>query len=290
MKSARSVSLPSRLHESRRNTHEFLAPFVTEAGRLTNIPFDRAMSLGLRRRPMSIGLYGMRFARGLIGAIAVLGPAAPPAAMAAEPGHLTVVELFQSQGCSSCPPANANVMALSDRPDLLVLSFGVTYWDQLGWKDTFASPQYTARQWDYAHALHHAAVWTPQVVVSGNADVSGIDRHELDALVAHEAHASSGPAVHASGDQVTIEAGSGHAAQVLLVRYDPNIVQVPIQRGENGGKTLPHKNVVKELLSLGAWSGKTQTYVLPPARVAGLKSAVLVQDRPSGQILSAARL
>src|SRR5947209_17182454 len=67
--------------------------------------------------------------------------------------NLTVVELFQAQGCSSCPPAGANVIALSDRPDLLTLSFGVTYWDHLGWRDTFASAQYTNRQWDYARAF-----------------------------------------------------------------------------------------------------------------------------------------
>jgi len=239
---------------------------------------------------MSIRLYEIGFARGLFSAVVVLGGAAAPAAMAADQGQLTVVELFQSQGCSSCPPANANVMALSDRPDLLVLSFGVTYWDQLGWKDTFASPQYTARQRDYARTLHHSEVWTPQVVVNGHADVVGIDRRELEALIGHEAHGPSGPAVHASGNQVTVEAGSGRAAQVFLVRYDPNIVQIPIQRGENGGKTLPHKNVVKELVALGSWSGKSQTYVLPPARVAGLKAAILVQDRTGGQILTAARL
>src|ERR1700712_5741777 len=85
-------------------------------------------------------------------ALAMPGPSA--AAMASKP--LTVVELFQSQGCSDCPPANTNVMALSGRPDLLTLSFGVTYWDQLGWKAPFASPQSSARQWDYAHGLHHS--------------------------------------------------------------------------------------------------------------------------------------
>ncbi|MBX9759257.1 MAG: DUF1223 domain-containing protein [Beijerinckiaceae bacterium] len=232
----------------------------------------------------------MRFGRALFGAVVVLGSVAASAAMAADQGQLTVVELFQSQGCSSCPPANANVMALSDRPDLLVLSFGVTYWDQLGWNDTFASPQYTARQWDYARTLHHSQVWTPQVVVNGDADVVGIDRRELETLIGHEVHAPNAPTLHASSNQVTIEAGSGSAAQVLLVRYDPNIVQIPIRRGENGGKTLPHKNVVKELVVLGAWSGKSQSYTLPPARVAGLKAAVLVQDRTSGRILTAARL
>ena len=109
----------------------------------------------------------------------------------------------------------------------------------------------------------------------------GIDRRELETLIGHEVHAPNAPTLHASSNQVTIEAGSGSAAQVLLVRYDPNIVQIPIRRGENGGKTLPHKNVVKELVVLGAWSGKSQSYTLPPARVAGLKAAVLVQDRTS---------
>ncbi|HEX4270012.1 MAG TPA: DUF1223 domain-containing protein, partial [Rhizomicrobium sp.] len=103
--------------------------------------------------------------RNIAGGVTALFLAALPAWAADKP--LTVVELFQSQGCSDCPPANANVMALSSRRDLLTLSFGVTYWDYLGWKDTFASPQYTARQWDYAHAFHHSEVYTPQVVVNG---------------------------------------------------------------------------------------------------------------------------
>jgi hypothetical protein len=203
-------------------------------------------------------------------------------------GHTTVVELFQSQGCSSCPPANANVMALSDRPDLLTLSFGVTYWDQLGWKDTFASPQFTARQWDYARALHHTEVFTPQVVVDGRADVVGQDRGELEALVAREQKNENGPAVSIGGTAATVGAGAGHG-EVWLVRYDPNIVQVPIARGENGGRTLPHKNVVKELVKLGDWSGHQQSFKLPPAANNRLRDAVLVQDWPGGAILAAAR-
>ena len=80
----------------------------------------------------------------------------------------TVVELYQSQGCSSCPPAIANINALASDPQLLVLDFAVTYWDRLGWKDTFARPEYTQRQWDYAHGLKHHNVYTPQVVVAGH--------------------------------------------------------------------------------------------------------------------------
>jgi hypothetical protein len=195
--------------------------------------------------------------------------------------------LFQSQGCSDCPPANANVMALSSRADLLTLSFGVTYWDQLGWKDTFASPQYTARQWDYARAFHRSEVFTPEVVVNGRADVVGANRAELEALIA-KAGDSNGPDVHIDANSVAVGAGDARNAEVWLVRYDPRIVQVPIARGENGGLTLPHKNVVKALVKLGDWSGRPATYRVPAAAADGLRQAVLVQAGPGGVILAAA--
>jgi hypothetical protein len=221
----------------------------------------------------------------------ILACALSETAQAADRDHPAVVELFQSQGCSSCPPANANLMALADRPDLLTLSFGVTYWDDLGWKDTFASPRFTARQWDYAHGLHHDNVFTPQVVVNGLADGVGVRPGEIEALVARADRRASGPAITAQGGKVLVGAAKTlRAAQVLLVRYDPNIVQVPIRRGENGGKTLPHRNVVKELVSLGAWTGEAHAYILPAAGAPGLKTAILIQAGPGGPILGAARL
>jgi hypothetical protein len=206
----------------------------------------------------------------------------------ATPMPLTVVELFQSQGCSDCPPANANLMALSDRPDLLTLSFGVTYWDQLGWKDTFASPQYTERQWDYAHAFHRTEVFTPEVVVNGRADVVGRDRSELEALIRRQVN-RSGPEIRIDNDSVTVNAGAPGDSQVWLVRFDPKIEQVAIARGENGGLTLPHRNVVKELVKLGDWTGKPVSYPIPRASQPGLREAILVQAGPGGAILAAAR-
>jgi hypothetical protein len=213
---------------------------------------------------------------------AVVGALSIEPAGAASP---TVVELFQSQGCSDCPPANANVMALSDRPDLITLSFGVTYWDQLGWKDTFASPQYTARQWDYARAFHRSEVFTPEVVVNGRADVVGSNRAELEALIGREANVG-GPDIRIDGGVVSVGGGTGKA-DVLLVRYDPNVVQVPIARGENSGRTLPHKNVVKELVTLGEWSGKPATFRLTQPPNAAWRDAILVQAGPGGAILAA---
>ncbi len=211
-------------------------------------------------------------------------------AMAADAAHPVVIELYQSQGCSSCPPANANVLALSNRPDVLALSFQVTYWDQLGWKDTFASPQYTARQWEYARAFRHGEVWTPQVVVNGRVDVVGARHGEVEGAIARADRGVGGPVVDIADGRVTVSGtGSATHADVWLVRYDPNVVQVAIRAGENGGRTLPHKNVVRQLVRLGDWSGSTRSYALPTSQ-GGLKMAVLVQDGRGGSILAAARV
>ncbi len=212
----------------------------------------------------------------------------PTMAMAADPAHPTVVELFQSQGCSDCPPANANVMAIANQPDILALSWQVTYWDNLGWKDTFDDPAYTARQWDYAHAFHRGEVATPEVVVNGRADVVGANPAELDRLIRREDRGERGPRVDIDGDHVTV-AGQDGRGLVILVRYDPKIVDVPIQRGENGGKTLPHRNVVRQVVRLGEWDGASRTYILPASDRAGLKTAVLVQSGVGGPILAAGR-
>ncbi len=233
----------------------------------------------------------LRIAILLAGSLLAAGPAlaTPPG-----PGPV-VVELFTSQGCSSCPPANATLAQLADRPDVLALSFGVTYWDDLGWKDTFASPQFTARQWDYAHGLHHAQVGTPQMVVQGRRDTVGQSLGEVEPLIRTAQQQSvAAPAIAVTDQAVTIGAAGGSprgraltSADVWLVRYDPRVIQVPIRRGENGGRTLPHRNVVHQLVKLGGWSGKAETFALPPASDPHLRTAVLVQDGPGGAILSA---
>lgn len=210
------------------------------------------------------------------------------ASSAAPVRQLTVVELFQSQGCSDCPPANANLMALSDRPDLLTLSFGVTYWDRLGWKDTFASPQFTARQWEYAKAFGRGEVFTPEIVVNGKADVVGADRGEIEALIGREASKTAPPITYDSG-VITIGAGNG-SGSVWLVRYDPDVVQVPIARGENGGRTLPHKDVVKQLVKLGEWPGRAAQFHTPPSPNPHWAGAVLVQHGKGGEIVAAGKL
>jgi hypothetical protein len=239
--------------------------------------------------PLSTALrLGGAIASAVAGMTAIAFATAPSMAMAADAAHPAVVELFQSQGCSSCPPANANVLALADRPDILTLSWQVTYWDQLGWQDTFGSPKFTTRQWDYAHALHRDNVGTPEVVVNGRADVVGTRPGEIEALIRRADRGDSGPQVSIDRDHVTVSGASGRAV-VVLVRYDPNIIQVPIARGENGGRTLPHKNVVREVAQLGVWDGGASTFVQPAAHRSGLKTAILVQAGVGGPILAAAR-
>ena len=203
----------------------------------------------------------------------------------------TVVELFQSQGCSSCPPANANLNAIADRPDVLALSFAVTYWDQLGWKDTFGSPRWTARQWDYAHRAGRAQVATPQVIVNGSIAIVGSNARELDATIARAGPPRGGPGLAIEGNQLRI--GSGVATQpsiVWLVRYDPHVRSVPIRVGENGGRTLPHRDIVRDLLRLGDWSGHSASLAIPAAHEPGLSSAILVQQGIGGPIIAARRI
>ena len=220
---------------------------------------------------------------------ALLAAALIAAPALAQTPPLTVVELFQSQGCSSCPPANAAVNALiASRPDVLALSFAVTYWDQLGWKDRFATAAYTQRQWAYAKGLRHDNVWTPQVVVNGRADTTGTRDGQIAALIAATAKVA-GPALTVAPGSVSVAAAKIAApADVWLVRYDPRTVEVAVKAGENEGRTLPHRNIVRQLTRLGAWSGAAQSYKVAPAP-AGLMTAFLVQAPNGGPILAAAR-
>ena len=200
-----------------------------------------------------------------------------------------LVELYQSQGCSSCPPAEANLNATADRPDVVALSFGVTYWDQLGWKDTFAKPQFTSRQWDYARFNKRGNVATPQIWVNGRTTIVGNDGRELAATIARAT--SDGPALALRGGRVDVAAARAPAggADLWLARYDPRTIQVPIRAGENGGRTLPHKNIVRELVKLGHWSGSARSFPLPAARSGGLVDALFLQAGTGGPVIAAAK-
>lgn len=211
-------------------------------------------------------------------------------AFASDADHPTVVELFQSQGCSSCPPAIANVNTLAGRPEILALTFSVTYWDQLGWKDTFAKPEFTQREQDYAHA-GLGQVATPQTFINGRAVVNGGDFRQLVAAIRANDRGTGGPAITASAGKVTIgRATTSQPATIWLVRYDPRPIAVPIRAGENGGRTLIHRNVVRSLVRIGTWRGTPVTVALPSVPDRNLRSAILVQKGNGGAIVAAERL
>ncbi len=201
---------------------------------------------------------------------------------------LVVVELFQSQGCSSCPPANANLNAVAGRADLLPLSFAVTYWDRLGWPDRFASPAYTARQYDYAHAQGRQSVWTPQVYVNGRTTLVGPRPAEFAGAITAATPLPALP-VSATAGQISLSAQGG-GGDLWLVRYDPRQRDVAVRAGENAGRTLPHRNIVVQLVKLGRWNGAAARYALPAAPDAGLASALLLQAGQGGPIVAASRL
>lgn len=227
-------------------------------------------------------------------ALLLAGLAALPvtsSALAADAANPTVVELFQSQGCSSCPPANAVLNSIADRSDVLALSFAVTYWDRLGWKDIFGHPAYTARQWEYSNAGGRTHVSTPQMIVNGRGVLVGSNKSQAEAFIKRFDRGASGPALMVEGNKVSIGKGpASQPANVWLVRYDPRVHNVPIRAGENGGKTLPHKNIVRAVHLLGKWNGDSASFAIPAAPNSIYKSAILVQDGPGGAIVAARRL
>ena len=198
-----------------------------------------------------------------------------------------VVELFQSQGCSECPPAQEYLNRLSERSDVLALSYGVTYWDYLGWKGSFASPQFTQRQRGYSTRNHGVGVATPQYWINGQVTVLGVNPVRVAQLV-DLGGPLGGPSVSIAGSTLNIGSGSAPpgGANIWLVYFDPATIPVAIRASENGGRTVIHHDIVRELKLLGRWSGERQTITLPSAPT-GLRSAVLVQVQSGGPILAA---
>jgi len=198
-----------------------------------------------------------------------------------------VVELFTSQGCSSCPPANANLIELARRPYVLALSFAVTYWDYLGWKDSFGKPEFTDRQVTHEPGLHQPGPYTPQMVINGTTTAVGNNLAEVVRLVEHAAPVA-GPQITIAGPSVTVAAGDAppSGADVWLVQYEPGVIDVPVARGENTGRTLPHAHVVRALQRLGTWAGSAISFQRPETAT-GLRTAILVQVTRGGRILAA---
>jgi hypothetical protein len=210
--------------------------------------------------------------------------------IASAPSRPAVVELFTSQGCSSCPPADAYLGELAQRSDVLALTYHVQYWDDLGWRDRFGLSAATLRQRNYATFLHLNSVYTPQVVIDGKADFVGSDRISIGAsLSSPRAGVPVTIAVSEGQILVDLEAQGGAApSDVLLVSYLRTAVS-PIGRGENAGRTLKEFNIVRDIRTLGRWTGEGRQYRIPidalPTDATDV--AVLVQAAGQAPIIGA---
>jgi hypothetical protein len=227
----------------------------------------------------------------LVGVGLGLAGLAGPAAAARAP---IVVELFTSQGCSSCVGSGQVIADLEDNPRVLALTFAVDYWDYLGWADTFAKPAFAERQRAYMTHFAQHEVYTPQLVIDGRLQTAALPTDKAEAMVREAARAPHDPPdiVFASG-AARVLVGSGPkprgGAEVWLVRYDPREQSVVVKSGENRGQTVVEHNVVRQLVRLGAWSGRSKAYRLPSAEADGLKSVIIVQGVHGGRIVAAKR-
>jgi hypothetical protein len=210
---------------------------------------------------------------------------------AAESRAPVVVELFTSQGCSSCPPADAFLGELAQRKDVIALAYHVDYWDYIGWKDRYASPAWTDRQKAYAGALELRTLYTPQMVIDGRVDAVGSDRSNVSYLIDRAAALPKLElTLDSSGSRHVLhlpEARFSKPATVWLVIYDPE-QRTQVNRGENAGSTLSEYNIVRDLRKLASWDGKATTIDLNLAAMGkGQACAVLVQGADQGPILAA---
>jgi hypothetical protein len=216
-----------------------------------------------------------------------------------------VVELFTSEGCSSCPPADALLSQLSKQRnavrgiDLILLEEHVEYWNGQGWRDRFSAPAYTQRQYDYVHQLRLETPYTPQVVVDGHGQASGGNAGALNRLIAESSQASKSAKVTLEPIapdkwKVTVADPGDRELKVLLAVTEDNL-ETKVGGGENGGRTLTHDAVVRELQPIGTvTSGRFERVVSPQAKTEwkqdDLRVVVLVQDADSGAIHGAAAM
>ena len=245
-----------------------------------------------------LSLRGWALRTALLGALA--GVSLIPAGAGANDRALTVVELFTSQGCSSCPPADEYLGVLAARDDLLALSFHVDYWDYIGWKDPFAHADYTKRQRHYQDYFNTRYVYTPQMVIQGAYQTVGSKRGEVaEQIKKTQSLPRLGVTLAREAGEIAIRVApasdSGVKAEdafVWFVAYDDQH-RTAIARGENKGRQIVNYNVVRQFDKVGTWNGApfdARVTAPTPGESGGKGIAVLVQSLSSGRILGAARL
>ena len=223
--------------------------------------------------------------------IAGLALSAPPAQAG---GNVVVVELYTSQGCNSCPPADEILAQLSGRDDVIALSLHVDYWDYLGWRDTFAQHQFAQRQAAYRDAWRNRVVYTPQMVVQGRYDVMGSNPDDLAAAI--DAALRVEPPVKVTIERqggmlkCRIEPGAERTVGIVWIAKYTLSATVEIDRGENAGRTITYMNVVNSLHRIGAWAGVEREDISMPQPGPGEGVALWIQAGEAGPILAAAKI
>ncbi len=230
-----------------------------------------------------------------IAAALILGLASFAGAAQAQSAKKVLIELYTSQGCSSCPPAEAFLGELAKRDDIIALEFHVDYWNYLGWKDPFSSKQYTERQHAYVKRMGKRYVYTPQMVLNGTEDAVGSRRGQVLAAIDTARKHSQIDIVIAKNDakNVTVKIGGGFRlsspAEVWLFAYDSRH-ETSVPRGENSGRTLINTNVVRAIRNVGKWRGK-DTEIKLPIGMMGIDDqdgcAIVVQEPDGGRVFGA---
>lgn len=220
----------------------------------------------------------------------------------AEPQPKTVLELYTSQGCSSCPAADALLKSYLQRPEVIALSLSVDYWDYLGWKDTLADGAYTRRQKYYAKTRGDGRIYTPQIVINGLAHANGAHAGEIEQAITKTSGKLAGERVPVRlsivDHNLVIETGAvaeGDKPREATIWFAAiqKEAKIPVRGGENNGRTLTYYNVVRDLKAVGTWTGKPATVKLERASVMKPETescAVLLQAGQTGPILGAAFL
>lgn len=220
---------------------------------------------------------------------------APGAQAGDEAQGAVVVELFTSQGCSSCPPADELLAELAARPDVIALSLHVDYWDYLGWADAFAMPGFTRRQAAYGAAAGARSVYTPQMIVDGGARVVGSQRAKVIAAIEAAARAPRAARISLSRMDERLEVriiplkSPAPAGLLWFVTYHTP-APVEIKRGENAGREIVYHNVARSWMKLGKWDGRSEAAYSAPAPAEDTGVAVILQEGKVGPVIAAARL
>jgi hypothetical protein len=235
-----------------------------------------------------------------LAAITLVGPGLAGPGPRSDSHNPAVIELFTSQGCSSCPAADALLGQLAERPGFVALSYSVDYWDYLGWRDTLGSPANSERQRDYAKARGDGRVYTPQAVVDGVTHANGSDEDAIQAAVAAAsvrlAQVKVPVSMHGEGDTLVIDVGaapetSDQRSATIWLAIAKEVEKVVVARGENRGRELSYHHPVRELTPIGMWHGEAVTLRLPLKdleTMGGDCLFALLQVEDSGPILGAA--